>query len=42
MVNGNREWATYTTQAVDDKDFIELGNIYHKEKNITVGLEVIL
>ena len=36
MVNGKREWVTYNTQVVDDEDFMELGSIYDKEKNIKV------
>lgn len=36
MVNGNREWVTYSTQAVDDEDFIRLGNAYDKEANIKI------
>lgn len=36
MVNGKREWVTYRTQAVDDEDFIKLGSIYDKEKNIRI------
>ena len=35
-VNGKREWITYTTQAVDDCDFIKLGEIYEKENNLPV------
>lgn len=34
MVNGKREWVTYSTQAVDDSDFIQLGNEYDKEHNV--------
>lgn len=29
--DGKREWVTYTTQAVDDVDFVKLGNEYDKE-----------
>jgi aminoglycoside 3-N-acetyltransferase len=36
MVNGKREWVTYNTQAVDDEDFIRLGNDYDKEANIKI------
>lgn len=36
MINGKREWVTYNTQAVDDEDFVRLGNIYEKENNIQV------
>lgn len=36
MVNGKREWVTYRTQAVDDADFVKLGSIYDKEKNIKI------
>ncbi|AOZ91301.1 aminoglycoside N(3)-acetyltransferase [Paenibacillus crassostreae] len=33
MIDGKRSWITYTTQAVDDADFIQLGNEYDKENN---------
>jgi aminoglycoside 3-N-acetyltransferase len=36
LVNGKREWVTYSTQAVDDEDFIRLGEEYDKEMNIKV------
>jgi len=36
MMNGKREWVTYNTQAVDDEDFIKLGNEYDMEKNIII------
>lgn len=36
IVNGKREWVTYNTQAVHDEDFIKLGAIYDKEKNIKI------
>lgn len=36
MVNGKREWVTYNTQAVDDEDFVKLGDEYEKEANISV------
>ncbi|MDQ0192466.1 aminoglycoside N(3)-acetyltransferase [Paenibacillus wynnii] len=36
MVDGNRQWVTYNTQAVDDEDFIRLGNEYDKEQNIRI------
>ncbi|WP_236290789.1 aminoglycoside N(3)-acetyltransferase [Paenibacillus allorhizoplanae] len=34
--DGKREWVTYTTQAVDDVDFVKLGNEYDKENNIKI------
>jgi len=34
--NGKREWVTYTTQAVDDSDFIRMGDEYDKEKNTKI------
>lgn len=33
MIDGKRQWVTYTTQAVDDEDFIRLGHEYDKENN---------
>ncbi|MCB2360097.1 aminoglycoside N(3)-acetyltransferase [Clostridium estertheticum] len=36
MTSGKREWVTYNTQAVDDKDFVKLGSEYDKEKNIII------
>lgn len=33
MIDGKRSWVTYTTQAVDDVDFIQLGNEYDIENN---------
>lgn len=36
MVDGRREWVTYRTQVVDDEDFVKLGSIYEKEKNIKI------
>lgn len=33
MIDGKRQWVTYTTQAVDDEDFIRLGNEYDIENN---------
>jgi aminoglycoside 3-N-acetyltransferase len=36
MVNGKRKWVTYHTQAMDDSDFIQLGDEYHKEKSIKI------
>lgn len=35
MIDGRREWVTYTTLAVEDEDFIELGEAYNKENDIT-------
>ena len=34
MIDGIRHWVTYTTQAVNDEDFIPLGNEYDKEQHI--------
>jgi len=34
LVNGERQWVSYETQAVDDADFVALGNDYDKEMNI--------
>lgn len=36
MENGTRKWVTYETQAVDDEDFIRLGEEYDKEMNIKI------
>ncbi|WP_243644459.1 aminoglycoside N(3)-acetyltransferase [Paenibacillus pinisoli] len=36
MINGKREWVTYKTQAVDDEDFIQLGQDYDTEKNVKI------
>lgn len=36
MVNGKREWVTYSTQAVDDSDFVTLGNQFDKEAGIKI------
>ncbi|MFC6331878.1 aminoglycoside N(3)-acetyltransferase [Paenibacillus septentrionalis] len=36
MINGKREWVTYKTQAVDDGDFIRLGQEYDIERNVQV------
>ncbi|AIQ47740.1 aminoglycoside phosphotransferase [Paenibacillus sp. FSL R7-0273] len=36
LVNGKREWVTYRTQAVDDEDFVRLGQIYDSEKSVTI------
>ncbi|MEC0089712.1 AAC(3) family N-acetyltransferase [Paenibacillus macquariensis] len=36
MVDGKRQWVTYSTQAVDDEDFIRLGSVYDTENNIVV------
>lgn len=36
MRNGKREWVTYRTQAVDDGDFVRLGEQYDKEADIRV------
>ncbi|AEI42997.1 aminoglycoside N(3)-acetyltransferase [Paenibacillus mucilaginosus] len=34
-INGKREWVTYTTQAVDDSDFLRLGEEYERETGLT-------
>lgn len=36
FVNGKREWVTYKTQAVDDGDFIKLGNEYDSLTNLQI------
>ncbi|CAM3712376.1 aminoglycoside N(3)-acetyltransferase [Marinicrinis lubricantis] len=36
MTDGRREWITYKTQAVDDRDFIQLGQQYELEMNIPI------
>ncbi len=36
MVNGKREWVTYSTQAVDDSDFVALGNQFDKDAGIKI------
>lgn len=36
MEEGTRKWVTYETQAVDDGDFVRLGNEYDKEMNIKI------
>jgi aminoglycoside 3-N-acetyltransferase len=36
MVQGKREWVTYRTQAVDDADFVRLGQEYDEVRNIPV------
>lgn len=36
MIDGKREWVTYTTQAVNDEDFMQLGQDYDNEKNVTI------
>ncbi|MGG1555921.1 aminoglycoside N(3)-acetyltransferase [Paenibacillus ferrarius] len=33
---GKREWVTYTTQAVDDADFVTLGNAYDLENDVKI------
>ena len=32
MIDGERKWVAYNTQAVDDDDFVRLGAEYDKEK----------
>lgn len=36
MEEGTRKWVTYETQAVDDGDFVRLGDEYDKEMNIKI------
>lgn len=36
LVNGKREWVTYSTQAVDDEDFVRLGAEYDQAHSIAV------
>ena len=36
MVDGKRQWVSYSTQAVDDVDFVKLGQEYDKEMNIKI------
>ncbi|WP_046174862.1 aminoglycoside N(3)-acetyltransferase [Domibacillus indicus] len=36
MKKGTRMWVTYETQAVDDGDFVRLGDEYDKEMNIKI------
>ncbi|RJE86390.1 aminoglycoside N(3)-acetyltransferase [Paenibacillus sp. 1011MAR3C5] len=36
MINGKREWVTYKTQAVDDEDFIQLGQEYDNESKVKI------
>lgn len=36
MADGTRKWVTYNTQAVDDSDFVSLGEEYEKEKNLRI------
>lgn len=36
MVNGKREWVTYQTQAVNDEDFVQLGQDYDNEQNVKI------
>ncbi|MGF7045900.1 aminoglycoside 3-N-acetyltransferase [Paenibacillus sp. DS2015] len=36
MVDGQRQWVTYDTQAVDDEDFVRLGNEYEQSNTIIV------
>ncbi|PRR81635.1 aminoglycoside N(3)-acetyltransferase [Clostridium vincentii] len=36
MIDGERKWVLYSTQAVNDEDFVRLGSEYDKEKNIKV------
>ncbi|MOA60547.1 Aminoglycoside 3-N-acetyltransferase [compost metagenome] len=35
-MDGKREWLTYSTQAVDDSDFVTLGNEYEQEINLKI------
>ncbi|ASA20524.1 aminoglycoside N(3)-acetyltransferase [Paenibacillus donghaensis] len=36
MADGTRKWVTYNTQAMDDSDFVSLGEEYEKERNLRV------
>jgi len=36
IVDGGRRWVTYSTQAVDDQDFVRLGTEFEQEHRITV------
>ncbi|MBC7959900.1 MAG: AAC(3) family N-acetyltransferase [Vallitaleaceae bacterium] len=36
LVDGKREWVTYTTQSVDDVDFLEIGKDFDEEANVQV------
>ncbi|WP_379156445.1 aminoglycoside N(3)-acetyltransferase [Paenibacillus sp. sgz5001063] len=36
MVEGQRKWVTYKTLAVDDNDFVRLGEAYDQEMNIQI------
>ncbi|MFD3259124.1 aminoglycoside N(3)-acetyltransferase [Paenibacillus lentus] len=36
MIDGKRTWVTYRTQAVDDEDFIPLGQQYDRAHNVTI------
>jgi aminoglycoside 3-N-acetyltransferase len=36
MVNGERRWVTYETQAVDDEDFVRLGSEYERQMSIPI------
>lgn len=35
-INGKREWVTYTTQVLDDEDFVQLGKTYDAEKHTKI------
>jgi len=35
-VNGKREWIAYETLAVDDRDFVQLGQEYDREANVLI------
>ncbi|UQZ34973.1 AAC(3) family N-acetyltransferase [Paenibacillus sp. PK3_47] len=36
LVDGKRQWVTYSTQAVDDSDFVRLGEAYERQINLPV------
>ncbi|MBB3112206.1 aminoglycoside 3-N-acetyltransferase [Paenibacillus phyllosphaerae] len=36
LVDGKRRWVTYSTQAVDDSDFVRLGEAYEREKQLPI------
>ncbi|MFB9276119.1 aminoglycoside N(3)-acetyltransferase [Cohnella cellulosilytica] len=35
-IDGRRQWVTYTTQEVDDRDFVRLGQEYDREANVRI------
>lgn len=36
LVDGNRQWVTYSTQKVDDSDFVQLGNDYEQTNSLPI------